>query len=143
MEGLAPSLQYCLDLELYLEVGESVRTSIVSLQRATPSSFSSRAAELLCAFDQGAGLEATLQDLNSPYERTILEILARGLTGEPILSAIRVIRQELEVAAAVELDQYMAKLPLLSLVPLLFLLLPAFLILLFGPLSQLMLKGMM
>lgn len=141
MEGLAPSLAYCLELELLLETGESVRSSIVRLSGEMNGATTQRATELLVAYDQCLDIRQVTRASRSPFERALLEILNRGLAGEPILGAVRILKVEVERAAQIELDLFLAKLPLLSLLPLLFFLLPAFLILLFGPLFNLMSKG--
>ncbi len=141
MEGLAPSLAYCLELELLLETGESVRSAIMRLSREMSGVVTQRANELLVAHDQCLDVRQVTKSSSSPFERALLEILNRGLAGEPILAAVRILKVEVERAAQIELDQFLAKLPLLSLFPLLFFLLPAFLILLFGPLFHLMSQG--
>lgn len=141
MEGLAPSLVYCLELELFLESGHSVRAAMMRLSHETRQPLFRCGTELLSAYDRGDSVGAIVCGVRSPFERALLEVLHRGLKGEPVLAAIRILRDEIERASKIELDHYMAKLPMLALVPLLLFLLPAFLILLFGPLFQLMSQG--
>lgn len=141
MEGLAPSLAYCLELELFLESGHSVRSAMMKLSHESTLPLFNQAIELLATFDRGHDVTSITQGVRSPFDRALLEVLVRGLRGEPILAAIRILREEIERASTIELDHYMAKLPMLALVPLLLFLLPSFLILLFGPLFQLMSQG--
>lgn len=141
MEGLAPSLVYCLELELFLESGHSVRSAMMRLSKESQLPLFATAIELLATYDRGHDVTAIIQEGRSAFERALLEVLHRGLRGEPVLAAIRILREEIERASVIELNHYMARLPMLALVPLLLFLLPAFMILLFGPLFQLMSQG--
>lgn len=140
MEGIAPVLQFCLNLEIEIEMGHSVRAAILRINSADTSAFAERVSEVLLQFDSGC--EKFNVDTPSRYQQFVLQLLWRGLSGEPILSALKILSAEIEKASVIELEAYLARLPLLSLLPLLFLIFPAFLILLFMPLLTALNQGL-
>lgn len=146
MEGLAPPLKFCLDLELKVEMGTSVRSAVYEILKNSAHDdacdFLLLVRDLVRVHDHlGEPLQIAKKAPTS-YQRAVLELIVRGLRGEPILLALRIVQKELEIVCQNELDRYMRRLPLLALVPLLTFQLPAFLILLFGPLLHLFTRGL-
>jgi hypothetical protein len=142
MEGLAPPLKFVLELERALECGISVRMAAYRWVQNSHGEFARELRELLVCYDAGQTAPSPRQD-QSFERRAVYEVLWRGLSGEPVLIPLRALREEIELASELELDEFMAKLPLRALIPLLFLIFPGFMILLFGPLIKTMLRGVL
>ena len=143
MESLAPPLDCCLEVELRIEMGDSVNAALLSWVKNHPTAFAYLVRELLSEFRGAQQLDRVLLKCHSPFRRALFQVLWRGLKGEPILPALKVLRVEMTAACELELQNYYSRLPLVCLVPLLFFIFPAFMILLMGPvLSQLDLGGL-
>ncbi|MEK6554840.1 MAG: hypothetical protein AABZ31_06355, partial [Bdellovibrionota bacterium] len=130
------------ELELRIEMGQSVRSSLIYLLGRTQTEFSFLVQELLLAADQLRSPQNVFAKAASCYQRSLLQLIWRGLQGEPILSGLRMLKIEMDTASRVELELYMSRLPLLALIPLLLFLLPSFMLLLFGPILSLLSQGM-
>jgi hypothetical protein len=141
MEGLAPPFELCLELELKIEMGESVRSALISLIAGANSEFSFLVQELLICSDQRRSPEEIFGRAKSCYQRALLQMMNRGLKGEPILAGLRTLKAEMEIASTLELETFLSRLPLQALIPLLIFLLPSFMILLFGPVLSLLANG--
>jgi hypothetical protein len=141
MEGLAPPLKFVLDLERALECGTSVRLASYEWVQKEHGEFAGDLRQLLVQFDSGGRL--FLLETLSIERRTVFELIWRGLSGEPMLAPLRSLRDEIELAATLEIDDFMAQLPLRALIPLLLVIFPGFMILLFGPLIKTMMKGVL
>ena len=72
----------------------------------------------------------------SHLRRAVIELIERGLAGQPTLEHLRALESEIENAAHDELSAHIAALPFRVLLPLLMFQFPAFLILLLGPLLR-------
>ena len=133
MVYLAPPLKALLEIRLQIEHGVSVPQAIrVYVQRYKEDSFSKELAFWL--FAKEAGKNYSKEVFNTPYRKHLLELLSRGLRGEPILSALSDFEQNLIFASYEDMEQYLQKLPFLSLIPLMLFAFPAFFLLLAGPL---------
>ena len=133
MDSLAPPLKALLQIKLKIQTGISVRESIREYIQETP------ACELtkdIAAwfFQMEAGQEASLQPFQRTYRKMLIEILTRGLQGEPILKSMEALEEEMIEASITDMENQLQKLPLMTMIPLLCLQLPAFLLLVFGPL---------
>jgi hypothetical protein len=76
----------------------------------------------------------------SRYREQLFQLLESGKKGEPILKEWRSLRLELENQIETDLKAHVESLPFKMLIPLLLLLFPAFLVLLFGPIMQMFLS---
>lgn len=72
----------------------------------------------------------------SRFRENMFQLLESGKRGAPILRDWRKLRQEIEMQIEVDLKGHIDALPFKMLIPLLLLMFPAFLILLFGPITQ-------
>ena len=142
MEGLAPPLKCLLDVQLSLDNGASVRSALRSHCRTNSDSFARFLSRWLFRFEQGGDYKGIYSELESPYRRTLLEVFELGLRGEPILERLRELQLEITTACQSEIDAYMSRLPLITMVPLMFLQFPAFVILLVGPILANFLQGL-
>lgn len=133
MVYLAPPLRALLEIRLQIEHGVSVPQAIrIYTQRNIEDDFSKELAFWLFAKETGKDYNKNL--FNNPYRKHLLELLSRGIQGEPILSALSEFEQELVFASNENMEQYLQKLPFMSLIPLMIFAFPAFFLLLTGPL---------
>jgi hypothetical protein len=142
MEGLAPSIRCVLDLERSLECGVSMRSAVYQWVQSSQNDFVEDVRALVIAHDAGQSLP-TYNIRCSQERRAVLDLIWRGLCGEPVLAQFRALRDEIELAASLELDEFMVRLPMRALVPLLLFIFPGFMVLLFGPLLKTLMKGFM
>ena len=133
MVSLAPPLQAVLEIRLHIESGMSVSRAVKSYVQSSPED--SFAKELgLWLFAEEAGGTFNTQKLKSLYRKHLMDILKRGLKGEPILEILEEYEKDLVEICKEDLEKHLQKLPFISLVPLLLFEFPALLIILIGPL---------
>jgi len=131
--SLAPPLKAVLEIRLQLENGISVSQAIRTYsQRNIKEPFAKSLG--LWLFSKETGKKEEEEIFNNFYRRRLLNLLNSGLRGEPILESLCELEKDLIFASHEDLEQYLQKLPFLSLMPLMLLELPAFFLLLLGPL---------
>lgn len=139
MEYLAPPLDLIIEIRHSIEQGNSLKVSIINYLKNHSLSKCTYIKDLQLWFsmsEKGICTEKLTRKIRSPYRRTLLILLERGLKGEPISHQLFQLEEELHQACLQELDRHISLLPVKALVPLIFFLFPGFLILLFGPLLQ-------
>ena len=133
MDALAPPLKALLYIKLKIQSGLSVRESIREYtQENLHCGFAKDLS--LWLFQMEAGAKVNTTAFQKTYRKMLIEILSQGLEGAPILKSLTALEDELVLASKMDMDKQLKKLPLMTLLPLLFLQLPAFLLLVFGPL---------
>lgn len=133
MVSIAPPLKAALELRLQIENGISVAESIRNFSRKhIDDSFAKELGHWL--FLKETGQKQEIKSVEKLYRQSLLDILSRGLEGEPILENLKDLEQDLCIAADEDLEKYLQKLPFISLIPLLLFQFPAFIFLLLGPL---------
>jgi len=142
MDSLAPPLRALLSIKLKIQSGISTRKSIREYVKET----------LDCSFAQDLSLwlfqmesensEVDPQAFTRPFRKMLVEVLAQGLEGEQILKSLEILEAEMIEASHRDMDNQLQKLPFILMVPLLLLQLPAFLLLIFGPLLSKLLEGL-
>lgn len=142
MENMTPSMRLLQTVRYSMEGGESVRMGLVAYLRLEPDSLSETVRQWLHLFERGASTDAFLQRLESPARRNLLLLLEKGLLGEPILQNLTVLGDELQEQGFAEIELFLARLPFRMMLPLLFFLFPAFLLLLLGPLLLKVVAGL-
>ncbi len=143
MENLAPPLSVLLEVRWEMENGASFRESLrVSLRRLPADPFLMRLRQWSVRKSHGQPVQDLVSDLKSPYRRALLELFARGWDGEPILEPVEALESELRSACEAELDDFVATLPFRAMIPLLLLQLPAYMLLLLGPVFSELLKNL-
>ncbi len=134
MDCLAPPLNALLQIQMNIKNGLSVRSAIhLYLKNQPDSAFASSLRQWLFCRETGK----TFTDLSltkKPYRKTLLDILERGLKGEPILGLLQDLEEELKTIALEDLEQQIQTLPFISLIPLFLFQVPAFFLLLLAPL---------
>ena len=133
MVSLAPPLQAVLEIRLHIESGQSVSQAIKTyIQSTLEDPF---AKELgLWLFAEETGRFFNTQTLKSIYRKHLIDILKRGLRGEPVLKILEEYEKDLIEICKEDLEKHLQKLPFISLIPLLLFEFPALLIILIGPL---------
>ncbi len=134
MEGLAPPLELLLSVKQAVEQGNSVKKGIQSYLIGEKNEFKEVVLQFLSLHEQGKSADHLLLQISSMHRRALLNLLTKSLNGFPIYSALLELESELIQACEEEIQQKIAKLPFLLMIPLLLLLFPSFLLLLFGPL---------
>lgn len=133
MDYLAPPLKAVLEIRLQMENGISVSQSIrLYAQRNLEDLFAKELCFWLLSKETGRSYQT--KTFNKPYRKHLLELLNRGLQGEPILEALCDFEEDLIFATNEDLEQHLQKLPFFSLIPLMLFEFPAFFLLLTGPL---------
>lgn len=133
MEIIAPSLELLLEVRFGIEKGLGIRPILKGYILSNREREWGKKLELwLKLLEMGRPTTVVLSELTFA-RRQVLEILEQGLKGEAIYSQLCSLQTELMQATELEIDEFVVKLPLKSLIPLLFLQFPAFLLLLLGP----------
>lgn len=135
MEDLAPPLRLCLSLRFDLERNRPMTAAIQSYVAKEKEKDWREAVQMLLLQQQiGGETEKIVKSQKSSYRRAIFSLILRGHRGEPIYSQLCQIEEEMLQASQEELEHFHLALPIRTLMPLLLLQFPAFLILLIGPL---------
>ncbi len=137
MEGLSPPLKCLIEVRSALQNGESVRTGILRYanhQTENTCEFTNVLRQFVFDWERGLDWRARLPMIQSPYRRALIELLEIGLAGEPVQTALEEMQKEVQLVCDAEIKARVEMLPLQMLFPLLLLMFPAYLLLLFGPL---------
>ncbi len=132
MDCLAPPLRALLSIQLNIQNGLSVHSAIRAYLQDFPD----------CPFARQVGLWLFCMQTGKPFtekvetihRKMLLDILNRGLKGQPILFILKEFEEELKQVAMQDLEEQIQKLPFLSLIPLFLFQVPAFFLLLLAPL---------
>ena len=131
MVPLAPPLKAVLEIRLQMENGISIAQSIKNYAQRYPADEFAKDLNLwLFARETGKKFE------KKPgfYRAALLEILDRGLKGDPIMEYLKDLEKEILEVCKEEMEKHLEKLPYICLIPLMLFQFPAFLLLLIGPL---------
>jgi hypothetical protein len=134
VEGLSPPLKCLIEVRSALQNGESVRSGILRFAHNSNCEFTNVLRQFLFDWERGLDWRTRLPTIQSPYRRALIELLEIGLAGEPVQSALEEMQKEIQLACEAEIKTRVEMLPLQMLFPLLLLMFPAYLLLLFGPL---------
>ncbi len=150
MVGLNPVLRCLMSIEDSLIRGDAVRDAILSWldgeSRKTSQFASSRdqfQMEILEFLRKtegqneiGTSFDVSEMRCRTLYRQSLFVVLLDGIRGNSILPRLREVRCEIEAQLELDMKSHVDSLPLKMLVPLLLCMFPAFLILLFGPITQ-------
>jgi len=145
VEGLAPTYQLCLDWRLALERGDS---TLVFLRETLPTmnfDLQRQIREVMASTELTIDLKKPVAEQRSSatislYRRALLNLVPRALAGESVLPRLRELEIEIQRECAIEIERHISLLPIKILMPLMFLMFPAYLMLLLGPLISNFLK---
>lgn len=133
METLAPPVELLMEVRFGIEKGQSLKKTLQSYSQGSDQSPWRQTIRLwLNLLEMGRSPAEALKDLTLA-RRQVLELMELGLKGEPIFPQVCALEEELFETMKMEIEEYVATLPLKTLLPLLFCQFPAFLILLLGP----------
>lgn len=133
MDGLNPCLVLIGDVRRALESGESVRSAL-RLHGSSGGELAGSCSRWLLLREKGGDTALVLKELRSSQRRALFRLLERGLRGEPIAGPLKDLEREVLEACRADMERHLALLPFKLMFPLLLLIFPALLILLFGPL---------
>jgi hypothetical protein len=133
MENMNPALALLLTVKRHLERGQSTKVGIMEYLQSENDAFRAEVANWFNLWKQGLSTESVVKAQLSIYRSVLLQTLERGLQGEPIYNYLQELETEIIKACEHSLSQSLGRLPFILLVPLLLFQLPAFMLLLFGP----------
>ena len=137
MEDLTPPLLTALrELRWRISSGRSMKESLRLYLDENTSPFSHHLREWWALKSQDRPTTALAPLFTSHYQKSALLLIERGLAGQPTLDHLCALEDEVELAAAFELEAHLQTLPFKVLIPLLLFQFPAYLILLLGPLLR-------
>lgn len=140
MDSLAPPLRALLNIKLKIQSGISTRESIREYVQETLDCDFAQDLSLWLFQIESEGNEFHLKPFTHPFRKMLVEVLKQGLEGEQILKSLEILEMEMVEASHRDLDSQLQKLPFILMAPLLFLQLPAFLLIIFGPLLSKMIQ---
>lgn len=137
MENLAEPLVLLIFVKRSLERGESVRSGLEQfLQNSPVNSLSDWRPEVqnwLSRRDLRLSNDSLYKNMGL-YRRILLETLDRGLEGQSLLPTLVTLQDEMVDICETQIHHHTQTLPFKLMIPLFVFILPAFLILLIGPL---------
>ena len=129
MENLSPTWQTLSRIKYKIVSGNSVRTAVFESCRAQESALD----QYLLSWTHQLPCPPPPSDSLTSYQRAMVELLDQGFRGKPIYQAVLELEKDVQEALDAEIQEHVAKLPYLSLFPMMFLIGPAFFVLLLGP----------
>ncbi|MCB0421499.1 MAG: hypothetical protein KDD61_10920 [Bdellovibrionales bacterium] len=135
MENLAPVVLYISTVCFGLENGISFRNVLNSFVRdCEDPEFTKSLMHIVSCDRLGETVESFICNIPSPSDRAALELTSLGLSGESVLFHFKELQEEVDWLCDQSIEEHLRLLPLKTSLPVLLLLVPAFLLLLFGPL---------
>ena len=137
MEGLAPPLKMVLELRLDMENGHSVREALYRFLKQSPANKFKSFLEFWTAVREKNGVKGLQEHPGwTSWRQVVLEVIERGLQGNPILEELKQLELDLIAASESQVEYELRALPIVSLIPVLLFQFPAYLLLLLGPWVQ-------
>jgi hypothetical protein len=134
MEDLTPPVLAAVRAVLWrISSGKSMNEAMRLYFETANSPFSHQLREWWALKNQGRAAENQSVAFKSYYQKAFVHLIERGCEGQPTLDPLRALEDELEKAAASELDLFVSVLPFKVLIPMLLFQFPAYLLLLLGP----------
>lgn len=137
MENLAPPLILLWDVKRALEKKQAISVGVKNYLKRKKDHTFHRQIGIWWLSQQNSRIFFDKKQMTY-HRRHFLEILEQGLKGQSILPALYSLETELIVSCENEIQVYVARLPLISLIPLTFLIFPSMLLLLVAPLLKLL-----
>lgn len=135
MENITPPLVLLWDVRRSLEKGQSVGVGIKSYIARTRINEFQQQINIWWAAQSNSKIVFNRSGMNH-RRQFLLEILEAGLKGHAILPNLQSLEDEIILSCEDEIQNHIALLPLLSLLPLMFFVFPAMMILLIWPLME-------
>jgi hypothetical protein len=133
VENLAPPLEFLMDMRFGLEKGQSLKKTLqLFIENQNENIWGQQIAIWMKFLEIGRPTSEVVIKM-TPTRRQCLELIELGLKGEPIYQQVCLLEEEIFELTKLEIEEFVATLPIKSLIPLLFFQFPAFLALLIGP----------
>ncbi|MDZ4084148.1 MAG: hypothetical protein U1E10_14490 [Bdellovibrionales bacterium] len=149
MDDMNPILECIWFVEEGIRRGESVREALMRWADASATSpagsssygreFRLQVLQVLRNMEGHSGPEVAAL---SPFRENFFQILLAGFRGEAILADLMLLKSDIQNQLDLDMKSHVETLPFKMLVPLLLFLFPAFLILLFGPITRSFLQSL-
>ena len=141
VEFLAPSYRSLLQIRHNIESGIAINEAIRRATLSSENDFTRRLIGWWTAKQRGA--TPLIQDFFvSPLQCYLVETLQRGLDGEPILSRLGELEDEMRLTMHDTIERHLQRLPIVLLLPLTSLVFPSFMLLILGPILSELLRSL-
>lgn len=129
MDCISPSQKLILYTIQYLECGHSLNMSLKKCLDKLDGDIRSELLQLIMSNEAGQPVSPKLP----VFRKALYACLQEGLRGLPILDQLYALQEEAECLGQQDIEDFIAKTPLYSLLIVLFLFFPAYLLLILGP----------
>jgi hypothetical protein len=143
MEGIAPTLLLCSEMRLGMECGQSALTTAKRISMSLPIDIRTDFLKIIYEYDKNGSVQIEKYRGLSRHRIALFALITLAFVGEPILPRLKELESEIKSECEEELDKYVVKMSFQAMIPLLLLQLPAFLLLLFGPILNSFTKGLL
>ena len=133
MENLNPTYRLLLALKAGLESSLPTKIILHKFLLDCNDQTAQDLTQILISIERGKSSDCFMQKLRGIYRQSVYNLVLRGLRGEPILTQVNSLEEEIREACRMEIEAFAATLPMKSLIPLLLFQFPAILLLLVGP----------
>lgn len=131
MANIAEPLELIGILRLELNMGKSVKSALHSALHRSSTDFSEQISAWLIT--RTKSIEATPPEFKSEVRIQFLRVMELGLRGWPVFDSLAELEEQMIEICEEDIQSQLDKLPLLMAMPMIFCFLPAFLILILGP----------
>lgn len=137
VESINPTLQFVISIRRSLQRGDSVlKSAQKSLHQKLDRDLQRQLIIILKAYQDGKEIDWGILKSCSLQRRSAFMVIYAGLCGKPIFDQLCQLEEEILYQIEIETEVFLSTLPVLSMVPLAFLIFPAFMLLLLGPLVR-------
>lgn len=134
MESLAPTLELAIHVRFDLQQGKGLRDSLETYCESKRCALSGFLRFWLAKQFKGENLE--LPKVSTDYRKALFELFELGLSGVSILNRLKNLERDMIYECQRNVDEMAAKLPYKGLMPLMLLMFPSLLILIFSPIIE-------
>lgn len=131
MKNLIESYFFVKETQFYLQSGLSLRMAVSEVSENLKSDFSILVDQFVFSLDHG--IEYLKPKNQHNLTSTLLDCVEMGLSGYPIFEYLEQIEEKISIEIDNTITSNLNLLPIKSLMPVVFLMFPSYLLLLFGP----------
>jgi hypothetical protein len=142
MESIAPPLRLVLSLRRSIENGESMAGALRNYLKLSSDDLTAVVTQRLLQQTFSGSSQVPSQPVLSPCREALVAVIQAGLAGQPVLTSIIRLEEEIVQQCRLEMDRTLSLIPFQLMWPILFLQFPAYLILVLGPLLDQLAKGL-
>jgi hypothetical protein len=130
MADLAEPLEFVVSLRLELGKGQSFKAALAKTLERSQGEFSNCVSNWLRTFEKGG---RSPQIVSSPLRSQMLNLFDLGLQGVPVSEHLCTLEHHIKDVCAEDIEMHIEKLPVVLSLPLVFCFLPAYIVLIIGP----------